>query len=50
MVSNISTLKGEYEINVIGRSTIQDETTRVLEGNNAKQLLEVLASIAPLPT
>jgi hypothetical protein len=45
---DISTLKGEYEINVIGRSTIQDETTRVLEGNNAKQLLEVLASIAPL--
>jgi hypothetical protein len=39
---NIKELTGKYEVNIIGRSTIQEETTRVIEGKNATiSLLEV---------
>jgi hypothetical protein len=44
---NVKELTGEYEVNIIGRSTIQD-SARVIEGRNAKELTDILTKIAPI--
>jgi hypothetical protein len=44
---NIKELTGEYEVNIIGRSTIKNGA-RVIEGRNAKKLTDILTKIAPI--
>ncbi len=44
---NIKELTGEYEVNIIGRSTIKNGV-RVIEGRNAKKLTDILTKIAPI--